>query len=125
MEGGVAPDVGAFQNTGAAAEGVEAVADLEAVGPGFHEEEVVRGALRGSPVEEGRERAVGVGFELPGIVQAGAAQHGPGEGIRVAVQTDDPSFGGRGWRGVGFKASGGVPLPPVRGRLGGFWFGWF
>ena len=73
MEGGVAANVGAFQHIGAATEGMEAAAELEAVGAGFHEEGVVGGAVAGDPVEEGCEGAVGVGFQETGVVEGGAS----------------------------------------------------
>ena len=122
--------MGAFQHIGAPAQRVEAAADLEAVGAGFHEEGVVGGAVGGGPVGEGWEGAVGVAFQLGGLMEGGASEDGPGEGVRVAVDPDTPSFGGRRGGEVGFKACLRVPLPPLRRRqlgLGWFWFGlgWF
>ena len=64
------------------------------------------------------------GVEEGVVVEGGAGEDRPGEGVGMAVDPDAPAFGGRRGRKVALKAGLRVSRPPFRGRPGWFWF-WF
>ena len=98
---GVLADVAALQNHRAQAQGVQARAELEAVGTGFQHEEILRPELLCRPVEQGLEAEVFPAANFASIVRGLAHEHRCGECVRVAVQADDFSLGRRGRGQVG------------------------
>ncbi len=113
---GVFADMGAFEHAGAQAEFAEPVADFEAVGAGFEEDEVLGVEFGAGPLEQTLEAVVAAGAELAGVVRGLARVEGEGEGVGVGVDGDDPtSVGGWRWRDVGFHAFAGC------GWFDGFW----
>jgi hypothetical protein len=86
---GVLANVAALQNHRAQAQGVQSRAELEAVGTGFQQEEILRPELLCRPLEQGLEAEVFPAAKFAGVVRGLAHEHRCGESVRMAVQADD------------------------------------
>ena len=89
---GVLADVAALQHHRAQAQGVQPRAELEAVGTGFQQEEILRPELLCRPSEQGLEAEVFPAANFAGVVRGLAHEDRCGEGVRMAVQADDFSL---------------------------------
>ena len=81
-------------------------AELEAVGTGFQQKEILRPELLCHPLEQGLEAEVFPAANFAGVVRGLAHEHRCGEYIRVAVQADDFSLGRRRRGQVGLDPKG-------------------
>ena len=100
---GVLADMAALKDAGSETEAAEAFAEFEAVAAGFHQDDVLRGQIGGGPFEQGFKGEVFLAADLAGVVWGLAHEERGGEGVGVAVQADDFSFGGRRGSQVGLR----------------------
>jgi hypothetical protein len=98
---GVLPDMATLQHTGSQAQIAKAFADLETVAAGFHQNDVLRGQVGGGPLKQGLKGDVFPAADLAGIVGSLPHEDCCSEGVRMAVQADNFSFGRRRWSQIG------------------------
>ena len=91
---GVLANMAALQNHCAQAQGVQPRADLEAVGTGFQQEEILRPKLLCPALEQGLEAEILPAANFAGVVRGLANKDRCCKCVRMAVQADDFSLGG-------------------------------
>jgi hypothetical protein len=89
---GVLANMAALQNHCAQAQCVQPGGELEAVGTGFQQEEILRPELLCRPLKQGLEAEIFPAANFASVVRGLANEDRRGECVRVAIQADDFSL---------------------------------